>query len=212
MVSEKMIEHDLSRVEESVTKSTYKLGVGFERCEDKGEKSAPKFVPSSNYHKEEEALKPNKTHYTSNPKPSLNHKRGVKKNTPNPSEKVYICMFCGRAAHLDEFCFRRKRMEKRCVDHARNSYHDEFINFSPHISSCAPSHFLMNLTIAHMTLVHERVALCLDTLVLTHVLIVGMVFLLEVSILTLSRVALTIHTFPIVIHIPLTQTVMWKRL
>jgi predicted nuclease with TOPRIM domain len=31
MVSEKMIE-DLSQVEESATKSTYKLGVGFERC------------------------------------------------------------------------------------------------------------------------------------------------------------------------------------
>jgi hypothetical protein len=51
-----MIEEDLSRVEESATKSTYKLGVGFVRCEDKCEKSAPKFVPSSNYHIEEEAL------------------------------------------------------------------------------------------------------------------------------------------------------------
>jgi hypothetical protein len=34
-LSEKMIEHDLSRVEESATKSTYKLGVDFERCEKK---------------------------------------------------------------------------------------------------------------------------------------------------------------------------------
>jgi regulator of replication initiation timing len=33
-LSEKMIEDDLSRVEESATKSTYKLGVGFERCEE----------------------------------------------------------------------------------------------------------------------------------------------------------------------------------
>jgi hypothetical protein len=41
VVSEKMIEDDLNRVEDSATKSTYKLGVGFERCEDKGEKSAP---------------------------------------------------------------------------------------------------------------------------------------------------------------------------
>jgi hypothetical protein len=48
VVSEKMIEDDLSQVEESATKSTYKLGVGFERCEDKSEKSAPKFIPSSN--------------------------------------------------------------------------------------------------------------------------------------------------------------------
>jgi predicted nuclease with TOPRIM domain len=72
IVSEKMIEDDLSRVEESATKSTYKLDVGFERCEDKGEKSASKFVPSSNYHKEEESLKPTKTHYPSNPMPSFN--------------------------------------------------------------------------------------------------------------------------------------------
>jgi hypothetical protein len=44
--SEKMIEDDLTQVEESATKSTYKLGVWFERYEDKSEKSAPKFVPS----------------------------------------------------------------------------------------------------------------------------------------------------------------------
>jgi hypothetical protein len=97
IVSEKMIEEDLSRVEESATKSTYKLGVGFERCGDKDEKSALKFVPSPNYHKEEESLKPTKTHYPSNLKPSFNSNRGVKKNTPNPSEEVYICMFYGRA-------------------------------------------------------------------------------------------------------------------
>jgi hypothetical protein len=36
-LSEKIIEDDLSRVEENATKSTYKLGIGFERCEDKGE-------------------------------------------------------------------------------------------------------------------------------------------------------------------------------
>jgi hypothetical protein len=52
--------------------------------------------------------------------------------------------------------------------------------------------FLMDLAIAHMVLVHERVVLGLDALVLTHALIVvfiprvGMVFLLEVFILTLS--------------------------
>jgi hypothetical protein len=102
-LSEKMIEDELSRVEESATKSTYKLGIGFERCEDKGEKSAPKFVPSCNYHKEEESLKPTKTHYPSNPKPSFNPKRCVKKNTQNPNEEVYTSMFCGCAGHLDEF-------------------------------------------------------------------------------------------------------------
>jgi hypothetical protein len=72
VVSEKMIEDDLSRVWESATKSTYKLGVRFERCEDKGEKRAPKFVPTSNYHKQEETIKSTKTHYPSSPKPSFN--------------------------------------------------------------------------------------------------------------------------------------------
>jgi hypothetical protein len=56
MVREKMTEDDLSRVEESATKSTYKLGVGFERCEDKGGKSAPKFLPSSNYNQNSLAI------------------------------------------------------------------------------------------------------------------------------------------------------------
>jgi hypothetical protein len=36
VLSEKMIEDDLNRIEESATKSTYKLGAGFERCEKKG--------------------------------------------------------------------------------------------------------------------------------------------------------------------------------
>jgi hypothetical protein len=107
----------------------------------KVKKSAPKFVPSSNYHQEEEALKPFKIHYPSNRKPSFNPKRGVKKNTLKSGEKVYICMFYGCVGHLNEFCFRRKRMEKRRVDYPRNSYHDDFIDFSPHISSRAPSCF-----------------------------------------------------------------------
>jgi hypothetical protein len=102
IVSEKMIEDDLSRVEESATKSTYKLGVIFERCEDKGEKRAPKFVP-----------------------------------TPKPREEAFVSMFCGRVGHLDEFCFRRKRIEKRRFDYARNSYRVEFSNFVPHSYSRA---------------------------------------------------------------------------
>jgi hypothetical protein len=105
VLGEKMIEEDLRRVEESATKSTYRLGVGFKRCEKKGEKSAPMFVPSSSYHKEEEALKPTKTHYPSNPKPSFNPKREVRKETLKSRDESFICMFCGRAGHLDEFCF-----------------------------------------------------------------------------------------------------------
>jgi hypothetical protein len=126
-----MIEDDLSRVEESATKSTYKLDVGFERCKDKDERSAPKFVPSSNYHTEEEALKPTKTNYPSNLKPSFNPKREVRKETPMPREEASFCMFCGCVGHLDKFCFRSKRIEKRHLDYARNSYCGEIINFLP---------------------------------------------------------------------------------
>jgi hypothetical protein len=137
ILSKKMIEEDLSRVEESATKSTYRLGVGFERCEKKDEKSALKFVTSSIYHKEEEALKPTKAHYPSNPKLSFNPKGEVRKETPKPREEAFISMFCGRAGHLDEFCFRRKRIERRRVEYARDSYRDEFIDFPPRFYSCA---------------------------------------------------------------------------
>jgi hypothetical protein len=106
VLSEEIIEEDLGRVEESATKSTYRLGVGFERCEKKGEKSVPKFIPISTYHKEEATIKPTKAHYPSNLKPSFNPKREASKETPKPREEAIICMFCGRAGHLDEFCFR----------------------------------------------------------------------------------------------------------
>jgi hypothetical protein len=137
VLSEKMNEDDLNRVEESATKSTYKLGVSFERCEEKAEKRAPKFVPSTNYHKEEEALKSIKTHYPSKTKPSFNPKREVRKETPKPREEAFIYMFYGHSGHLDEFCFRHKRIEKRHFDCARNSYRDKFIDFLPHTSSRA---------------------------------------------------------------------------
>jgi hypothetical protein len=149
VVSEKLIEDDLSRVEESVTKSTYKLGVGFERCEDKGEKSVRKFIPSSNYNKEEETIKFTKAHYPSNPNPSIHPKRDMKKETPKLREEAFLCMFYGCAGHLDEFCFRRKRINRKRFEYARNSYRDEFFDFpprsysraSPHTSSHALSHF-----------------------------------------------------------------------
>jgi hypothetical protein len=146
-LSEKMIEEDLSRVEESATKSTYRLSVGFERCEDKGEKSASKFIPSSTYHKEEATIKSTKPHYPSNPKPSFNPKREVRKETLKPREEIFICMFCGRAGHLDEFCFRWKRIEMRRVEYTRDSYRDEFFDVPlqsysrilPHLYSRASS-------------------------------------------------------------------------
>jgi hypothetical protein len=72
---------------------------------------------------------------------------------------------------------------------------------------------LMDLTIAHMVLVHERTALCLDTLDTAHVLIVviishvGLVSLLEGLTLTLSRDIWTAHVFSVIVHVPLGQMV-----
>jgi hypothetical protein len=132
MLSEKMIEEDLSRVEESATKSTYRLGAGFERCEDKGEKSALKFIPSSTYHKEEATIKSTKAQYPSNPK------REARKETHKARDEAFICMFCGRAGHLDEFCFRQKRIERSRVEYARDSYRDEFFDVPPQSYSRIP--------------------------------------------------------------------------
>jgi hypothetical protein len=234
ILNKKMIEEDLSRVEESATKSTYRLSVGFERCEKKGEKSDSKFVPSSTYHKEEEVLKPTKVHYPSNLKPSFNSKRGVKRESLKPREEAFICMFYGRAGHMEEFCFRRKRIEGRRFEYARNSYQDELFDLPPRSYSCVPPrsysrasprifHMLclvspMDLTIAHIILVHRRTALSVDILVMAHILVVvivsrvGMIFLLEGPTPTLSRDTWMIHIFPVVVHVPLSQEVRCKVL
>jgi hypothetical protein len=76
----------------------------------------------------------------------------------------------------------------------------------------------MDLTIAHMVLVHERITLCLDALVMTHVLIVVivslvyMVFLLEGLTLNLSPKTWMVHVFPVVVLVPLVQRLRYKRL
>jgi hypothetical protein len=72
---------------------------------------------------------------------------------------------------------------------------------------------LMDLTIVHMVLVHERTALSLDTLDTAYVLImviisrVGLVSLLEGLTLTLSQDIWMTHVLPIVVHVPLGQMV-----
>jgi hypothetical protein len=77
---------------------------------------------------------------------------------------------------------------------------------------------LMNPTITHMVLVHERTALSLDALVMAHVLIVvivfhvGLAFPLEGPIPTLSQDTWTVHAFPVVVHVPLDQVVRFKGL
>jgi hypothetical protein len=56
-------------------------------------------------------------------------------------KQAFVCMFCGHAGHLDEFYFQRKRIERRRVEYARDSYLDEFIDFSPRSYSHVPPRF-----------------------------------------------------------------------
>jgi hypothetical protein len=76
----------------------------------------------------------------------------------------------------------------------------------------------MNLTIAHMVFVHERIVLWLDALDTSHVLImviisrIGLIFLLELLTPTLSPNIWTVYVFPITVNIPLSQIVKYKEL
>jgi hypothetical protein len=217
VLSEKMIEKYLSQDEESATKFTYRLGVGLKRCEKKGEKSAPKFVHSSTYHKEEATIKPTNAHYPSNSKPSFNPKREVRKETPKQERKLlFTCFVVVRVIWMsfafDErelricamsmlethimmssliyrlvlilvFCLARTLVLRLTLFHV--------LCLSLILVVCLSS--LIDLTITHMVLVHERTALCLDALDTAHILIVvivsriGLIFLLEGLTLTLSR-------------------------
>jgi hypothetical protein len=76
---------------------------------------------------------------------------------------------------------------------------------------------LMDLTITHMVLVHERTTLCLDALDTAHNLIVvivshiGLIFLHEGFTPTLSRDIWTVHIFPVVVHVLIGQMVKCKK-
>jgi hypothetical protein len=201
VLSEKMIEEDLSQVEESTTKSTYRLGIGFERCEDKVEKSAPKFIPSSTYHKEEAAIKPTKAHYPSNPKLSFNPKREVRKETPKLRQEATITWM--------SFAFGRRELRGGVLSMLETHIVMNLLIFRltlilmfclavTLVLRLALFHVLclsslMDLTIAHMVLINERTALSLDALVTSHVLIVviisriSLVFPLDGPSSTLSR-------------------------
>jgi hypothetical protein len=234
VLSEKMTDEDLSWVEKSTTKSTYRLGVGFDRCEKKGEKSDSKFVPSSSCHKEEETLKPIKAHYPSNPKPSFNPKRGVKRESPKPREEALCACFVAVLVTWMNFASVVRELRKGVLSMLEthivmNSlicrlvfilvFHLAFtLVLCLALLRVLFLSLLMNLTIAHMILVHERTALSLDALVTTHALLmvivshVGLVFLMDGPTPTLSRDSWTVHVFLNVVHVPLGQVVRCKGL
>jgi hypothetical protein len=192
------------------------LGVGFERCEDKGEKSAPKFIPSSTYHKEEATIKSTKAHYPSNPKPSFNLKREVRKETLSRERKLLCACFVAVLVTWMSFASDRRKLRGGVLSMLETHIVMSSLIFRlvlilmfclafTLVLLLAPSHvlclalllvlclsLLMDLTITHMVLVHERTALSLDALLTTHVLIIvtvsriGLVFSLEGPSPTLS--------------------------
>jgi hypothetical protein len=139
---------------------------------------------------------------------SFNPKRGVKRESPKLREEVFVCMFV--AVLLTWMSFTSDIRELRGAVLSMLETHIVMSSLISrivlilmfHLAFTLMLHFthlhvfflssLMDLTIVHMVLVHERTALSLDTLVMAHVLIVmiishiGIVFLLEGSTPTLS--------------------------
>jgi hypothetical protein len=145
--------------------------IGFERCKKNDEKSAPKFVPSSSYHKEEESLKPTKTHYPSNPKPSFNPKRGVKR----VSQKRKLLCACFVATLITWMSFASDVRELRGDMLSMPETHIVMSLLISCLVLILMFHLvftlvlflssLKDLTIAHIVFVYERTTLSLDALV-----------------------------------------------
>jgi hypothetical protein len=218
-----MIEEDLSWVDECVTRSINKLDLGYERCADKGEIST-KFVPSSTYKDEEETLKAKQIPYPPNPKPSFTPKRAQKQASNQPTHPCLTLMVLTLACFVAmwvtwmNFAFGAREWRRDVWTILETHIVMSSLIFCLTFLLVLRLIFLMDLTITHMVLVHERVVLCLDAFVLTHALImvfvphVGMVFPLEVSIFTLSQIILMVHAFPIMVHVPLAQMARCIRL
>jgi hypothetical protein len=120
-----------------------------ERYEKKGEKSASKIVPSSNYHKEDEAFKSTKTHYPSNPKPSFNPKREVRKESPKSREKSLCACFIAVSVTWMSFASVARELRRCALTMPKTHivissliFHlFSYYRASPHTSSRALSHF-----------------------------------------------------------------------
>jgi hypothetical protein len=83
ILSEKMIDEDLSRDEESATKFTYRLGVSFERCENKGGRVLPSLFPAPPTTKRKQQSNPSKltTHPIQSHPSTQREKQGKKLST-----------------------------------------------------------------------------------------------------------------------------------
>jgi hypothetical protein len=191
VLSEKMIEEDLSRIEESAIKSTYRLGVGFERSEKKGEKSALcLFLAPATINKRKHWNQPKPITHPIQSHPSTQREKQGRK--PLSRQRKLLCA-CFVAVLVTWMSFASGGRELRggvlsmlethivmsslifCLDLIL-MFHLAFtlvLRLALFHVLCLS--LLMDLTIAHMVLVYERTALSLDTLVTAHVLIVVIV-------------------------------------
>jgi hypothetical protein len=172
----------------------------FERCENTGENSAFKFILSSTYHQEEKIIKSTKAHYPSNQSlPStLREKRG-KKPPSRERKPLFACFVAVRVTWMS-FASGTRGLRGGALIILETHIVMSFLIFRLALSLALCLALLlvlylsslMDLTIAHMVLLHKRITLRLDALVTTHVLIVviisrvGLVFLLDGLTLTLS--------------------------
>jgi hypothetical protein len=147
--SEKMIEDDLSQVKESATKSTYRLGVGFERCVDKGEKCAPKFIPALPSTKRKQKSNPPKltTHPTQS-HPSTQREKQGKKLLSRERKFLFACFMAVLVTWLS-FTSSVRDLRGGALSMLETQIVMSFFDFpprsysraSPHTSSCTFSQF-----------------------------------------------------------------------
>jgi hypothetical protein len=191
ILSEKMIEEDLSRVEESVTKSTYKLGVGFERCEVWRVLSSLFPAPPITKRKQQSNPLNLTTHPTQSHHSTLREKWGNK--PPSRERKHLFACFVAVQFTWMSFTSDARGLRGDALIMPETHIVMSFLIFRLALSLalcltlllvlCLSS--LMDLIIARMVLVHERTTLSLDVLITAHVLIVvivsrvGLFFLLE---------------------------------
>jgi hypothetical protein len=241
ILSEKMIEEDLSRVEESATKYTYRLGTGFKRCEKKVRRVLLNlFLAPATIKKRKHSNQPEPITHPIQSHPSTQREKQRKKPLSRERKFLFTCFV---AVLVTWMSFASDGRELRGDVLSMLETHVMMSSLMFHLSlilvfrlACtlvlhlALSHvlcltfsngshqFAHGPTIAHMVLIHERTSLSLDTLVTAHALIVvtvfwvGLVFLRKGPSPTLSRDTWMVHAFLIVVHVPLDQVVRWKGL
>jgi hypothetical protein len=171
---------------------------------------------------------------------SFNPKREARKEIPKPREEAFVCMFVAVLVTWMSFASGERELRGGMLGMLETHIVMSSLIFRlvliptfrlafTLVLCLTLSHVLclilllvlhlnslMDPTIAHMILVHDRTALSLDALVAAHVLIVvtvshvGLVFPLEGPFPTLSRDTWMVHAFPIMVHVPLGQVVRCK--